>query len=93
MVTAADPALYEQELLERLTVPNPGDLSEEAAALILRIEFAADDQERMRELLNKAQAGQLTRREQAEIDGYERVGHLLDLLHSIARRCLKRNGK
>jgi hypothetical protein len=86
---AADTAGQEQALLDRLSVPDPSELSEEAARWILRIGFAPDDQGRMRVLLRKAQAGRLTRREQIEIDGYERVGHLLDLVHSLARRRLR----
>ena len=39
--------------------------------------------------LAKAKAGTLTADEQVEIDNYERVGHMLSLMKSKARRSLK----
>ena len=60
------------------------------ARAILKLDFDDDERERMHELSRKAQEGTLNAEEQAEIDSYERVGHLLDLLHSKARRTLKR---
>jgi hypothetical protein len=43
----------------------------------------------MHELAAKAREGTLTPAEQAEINNYERVGYLLGVLHSKARRSLK----
>jgi hypothetical protein len=43
----------------------------------------------MRQLSAKAQEGTLTPSEQAEINNYERVGHILSLMKSKARRSLK----
>lgn len=43
----------------------------------------------MRELAARARAGTLTAEEQAEIDTYGRVGSLLSILKSKARRSLK----
>jgi hypothetical protein len=43
----------------------------------------------MRALSEKARAGTLAADERAEIEYYERFGHLLDVLHSKARRSLK----
>jgi hypothetical protein len=37
----------------------------------------------------KAQGGKLTAAEEAEIDGHERVGHLLTIWKSKARQALK----
>ena len=45
----------------------------------------------MQVLSQKASEGTLTAEEQAEIDDYERVGHLLDLMHSKARTKLKKH--
>jgi hypothetical protein len=47
----------------------------------------------MRELLAKAKTGTLLAAEQVEIDNYERVGHMLSLMKSKARRSLKRGQK
>ena len=43
----------------------------------------------MHELSAKAQEGTLTRSEQAELDNFERVGHIVNLMQSKARRSLK----
>ena len=81
-------------ILSRLIRPEREDLPPAAAEAILRIDFEPSDRERMRELAQKARAGTLTPAEQSEINDYERVGHLLDLMHSKARRSLKKyNGR
>jgi uncharacterized protein YnzC (UPF0291/DUF896 family) len=43
----------------------------------------------MHELAGKAQDGTLTGAEAAELESYRRVGRLLDLMRSKARRSLK----
>jgi hypothetical protein len=43
----------------------------------------------MRALLAKAKEGTLTALEKVELDNYERVGHMLSLMKSKARRSLK----
>ena len=43
----------------------------------------------MHELSAKAQEGTLSGREQAQLDNFERVGHLINLMQSKARRSLK----
>jgi hypothetical protein len=55
----------------------------------LRLSFPEEDRRRMNELAEKASLGTLTAGEQEEVDSYERVGHLLPLLKSKARRSLK----
>jgi hypothetical protein len=60
-----------------------------AARALLRVNFAAKDQERMRQLAAKARAGALNANEEREIDAYERLACLLDILHSKARQALK----
>ena len=44
------------------------------------------------QLLAKAKEGTLTPEEEAEIDNYERVGHILSLMKSKARCSLKSRG-
>ena len=66
-----------------------GDLSPTAARALLKVRFSPKDMARMRELSAKARGGALTRREQLETDTYERLGCVLDILHSKARRALK----
>ena len=63
----------------------------------LALDFTPADKDRMRGLSAKAREGTLSPAEQAEINSYERVGHLLNILQSKARRSLqprrRTNGK
>jgi hypothetical protein len=84
----------ELAILSRVLEPEKPSLSAAAARGILDLGFNRADQERMHQLSAKAQGGTLSRREQAELNNFERVGHLIGLLQSKARRSLKdRNGK
>jgi hypothetical protein len=74
----------------RLLQPGSKLLSLEAARSLLRLEFAPEDKARMRELAAKARDGLLTAAEQEEIRNYERVGNLLALMKSKARKRLKK---
>lgn len=66
-----------------------GDLSPSQARALLKLRFSKKDVDRMRELSAKARAGKLTPQEETEMDDYERLGCLLDILHSHARRTLR----
>jgi hypothetical protein len=83
-VNASDVAI-----LSRVLEPDKPSLSPQASRDILALDFGQADKERMRQLSAKARAGTLTSDEQAEIDNYERVGHLLNIMQSKARRSLK----
>jgi hypothetical protein len=85
MSTNSDAAIW-----TRLLQPERADLSEDAARSILRIGFNEQDKARMHELALKAQEGTLTESEQGELENYCRVGRSLDLIHSKARRSLKK---
>ena len=65
------------------------ELSAAAAQYILSLDFQKEERDRMHELALKAQEGTLSTREEAEIDSYERVGHLLSIWKSKARKALK----
>lgn len=65
-------------------------ISPTAARALLKIKFAPTDVERMQELAARARQGALSRSEEMEIDTFERLGCVLDLLHSKARRVLNR---
>ncbi len=79
----------ELAILSRILEPDNPTFSPEAARAILDFDFNQADKDRMRRLSAKAQEGTLTSREKAEINNYERVGHLLNLMQSKARRTLK----
>jgi hypothetical protein len=79
----------EVAILSRVLEPDKPTLSAMAARDILALDFRPADKERMRMLSAKARAGTLTPDEQVAIDNYERVGHLLNIMQSKARRSLK----
>jgi hypothetical protein len=72
-------------ILSRVLEPEMATFSKRAARAILALDFNQDDKSRMRELSSKAREGTLTPEERTEIDNYERVGHLLNLLQSKVR--------
>jgi hypothetical protein len=84
-------------ILSRVLEADKATLPAEAARALLALDFNQEDRDRMRQLSAKAREGTLTPAEQAAIHNYERVGHLLNIIQSKARRSLKggnaRNGK
>jgi hypothetical protein len=78
----------EVAIWSRLLQPESGDLSPEAARAILKLDLGAQDRARKHELALGAQQGTLTEAEEGELDSYCRVGRLLDLMRSKARRTL-----
>ena len=92
MKTARLPQTTEAAIWARVIHPN-GDLTRPVARAILQLEFGADDQQRMHELSQKAQEGALSSEEQFEIDNFERVGTLLAIWKSQARKLLKRTSR
>ena len=87
---------HEAAILTRLTGAAEPAMSSAAAKGILTLGFSPADKDRMHALAAKACAGTLTAGEQSEVEAYSRVGSLLGILKSQARRALKRrtsNGK
>ncbi len=66
-----------------------GKLSPTAARALLKLQFSEPDYAVMNKLAAKARAGKLTAEEQSDLDTFERLGCLLDIVHSHARRALK----
>lgn len=66
-----------------------GDLTPTAARALLKVQISKDVESRMRELLTKSKAGSLTDIEKDDMDGYEQMACMLDILHSKARRALR----
>jgi len=81
----------EVEIFSRLFQPDNADLSPDAARSLLSVEFATEDQQRMHDLAEKAQAGSLSEQEQAEANSYAFVGNVLGILKSKARRSLTKS--
>jgi hypothetical protein len=82
----------EASILSRLICPERPSLSPEAAQGILSLRFDDAETRRMNQLAEKAREGTLSPDEQALLDGYERIGSLIGLLHSKARQSLKKAG-
>ena len=80
----------EVAIFGRVLEPEEATLDVAAAKAILNLDFKQADKDWMRELLAKAKKGTLLAAEQVEIDNYERVGHMLSLMKSKARRSLYR---
>jgi hypothetical protein len=79
----------EVAILGRVLEPDQATLSPAAAEAILEFGFKQKDKDRMAELSVQAKKGTLSSAEQVEINNYEKVGHLLSLMKSKARRSLK----
>ena len=78
------------ELWSRVVEPQNPDMSPDAARGILALRFTDTDQERVRALGEKANEGTLSAQERSELESYVRVGKMLALLQSKARRSLGR---
>jgi hypothetical protein len=77
------------EILNRLIEPKVENLPPEVAHYLLSLDFCQSDRDRMHELAAKAREGTLTAAEQHEAESYERIGHLVALWRSKARKSLK----
>ena len=78
-------------ILSRLIRPEDDNLPAEAAEALLGLHFDRQDLDRMHELAEKNQDDRLTPSERSEMENYRRVSFLLDLMHSKARRSLKKH--
>ncbi len=76
-----------------LAIQFDGALPPAAARALLQFGFSEGDHARMEELSAKARAGTLTSSEQDELDTFERLGCVLDILHARARQTLKKTPK
>ena len=76
----------ESSILERLVLPP------ESARAVLAIKFTAEDEERMRELMDRNNRGTLAGSELIEMEGYRRVGTFLGLMQAKARLHLQQFG-
>lgn len=80
----------EATIFARLWETNNGEMSPEAARIVLRLGFSDEDRARMHELATKNQESTITPEELQELDGYVKVGDLLAIIQSKARTLLKK---
>lgn len=88
MMRATETTTHDAAILSRL-VGQAEPMSPAAAEGILDLAFSPDDRERMSALAARARSGALSDDERAEVEAYSRVGSLLGVLKSKARRALK----
>lgn len=81
MVANIDSAIW-----DRAIAPAWRELKPEVARALLDIRFNDADMARMNQLAAAARDGSLSAEERAELDSYNRIGHVLALLHSKARQ-------
>ncbi len=79
----------ESEILSRVITPENGNLPEQVAKTLLGLAFPKVDVLRMNQLAEKNRRGEITESERDEMERYSRVGNLINLLQSKARRSLK----
>lgn len=81
----------EAAIVSRLIHQTNSKMPVAVAKYMLTIGFDDVDQERMLELAERNQLGQLSSDEHAELMNFVRAGHLLSALQSKARKELKKN--
>jgi hypothetical protein len=89
----AKPGPVGTAVLEQLAELDVESISPSTARKILGFQFAASHHKRVKALSQKVKAGTLSLAEQEELDEYIRVGTLLSILQSRARRALKAAGQ
>jgi hypothetical protein len=82
----------EGAIWDRMLEPDRPTLGAASAKEILALDFPKTDKDRMHELAAKARAGTLTPADEEEIDIYGRVGSVLSIWKSKARKSLKKSG-
>ncbi len=80
----------ELAIFGRLLRIDEGDLGQELARYVLTLGFGEGDQARMQDLAARNQDGALSPAEKKELQNYVKASHLLALLHSKARKSLKK---
>ncbi len=83
----------EVTIFERLLNNGKEDMTPELAGYLLSLGFGEEDKARMHELAVKNQEDALSPEEQEELRAYAKAGCLLGILHSRARKSLKKAGK
>lgn len=80
----------ELAIFARLLGMEKGDFPPALARYILSLGFDEDDRVRMETLATKNQEGRLSPTDSEVLHSYVKAGHLLALLHSKARKSLKK---
>ena len=76
-------------IFARLWEGESGALTAPVARHVLKLGFSPDDKARMHELAERNREGTLTGEEREELDDFVKIGDLLAILQSKARKRLK----
>jgi uncharacterized protein YnzC (UPF0291/DUF896 family) len=81
--------LTEADILSEVIAPGEPTMNREFAHAVLAVRFTDGATDRIRELLQKNNAGTLTPAEKSNLEKYLRVGQFLDLMQAKARVSLQ----
>ena len=84
------PAATEAGIFGRILTNGTGEMTRQLAHYVLTLGFSDEDQARIEDLAGRNQENALTATEHQELMNYVRAGHLLALLHSKARKSMKK---
>lgn len=76
-------------IFARLWEGASGTLSIPVARHVLKLEFGEEDNTRIQQLLERNREGAITDAEREELDNFVKIGDLMAILQSKARRLLK----
>jgi len=78
------------QILQTVVAPDEPTLSAPVARAVASLNFSAEQEVEIHKLLDKNNAGTITVRERAVLEGYTRVGNFLNLLKTKARSSLSK---
>jgi hypothetical protein len=84
------PKTSELAIFARLLSNGKGEMSSPLARYILTLGFSETEQTRINDLAVRNQEGNISSDEHDELMNYVKAGHLLALLHSRARKAIKK---
>jgi len=82
----------EAAILARIIESDLDTITPDVARYLLSMRLPRRDEERANELSARARAGSLTPSDEQELDSYLRIGRLLAVMQSRARRLLANSG-
>jgi hypothetical protein len=88
-MTKSSQMLTEADILSDVVAPDEPSWSQEFAQAVLSVRFNDQATNRIRELLQKKNAGKITTAEASDLEKYLRVGQFLDLMQAKARLSLQ----
>ena len=90
-MTNSSHILTEADILSEIVAPAEPTLNQDFARAVLSVRFNDSATEKIRELLQKNNAGTITTAEKADLEKHLRVGQFLDLMQAKARLSLQNN--